>query len=702
MDISLNWLNRYLAPGVSADDADHLLTEAGFPLEGRTALENGDVVLDVEVTSNRGDCLSHVGCAREIAAAAIANPRQTLKMPEVSEPKTGAPIGTDVTLENRTHEGCPLFMARLIRGVKVGPSPEWLRTAIESLGGKSVNNVVDITNYITFELGNPCHVYDLNKLAGGTLIVRYAERGEKVKTLYEGTRELVETDLVVADENQPQMLAGVIGGYDSQVNEQTTDVVFEMATWDPVTVRTTARRLNIRTDAVYRFERGIDPRTIEGALARAVGLICEVSGGEVADGTLSEGAPLPEPTTISLRPSRCARVLGVETDAAHIAELLTPLEIGCEVRGEDEVACTISPHRSRDLTREIDLIEEVARTRTLAVVPTIEKIAVQAPHPNERERAERLIASVLTGQGFYETVTFSFTSPERAALFCPEGTEVVAVDDDRRKAEPTLRPSVLASLLQCRKANQDARNHVPGGVRLFETAAVFGQNQQKQSTEVRSLALAMDASGGAGGGGKVKPEDVQHGLRVLRGAIDRVVQACFGPGATTRVESAEPTSPGWAPGAFGAVYVDAGGAETLLGRIGVVSDEAMRAFDLDAPLVAAELSLKALTDAYPPKTLAHALPRFPGVERDVSLVLDETVAWARVDALVAGAGLDRFVGHELVGVFRGKQLGSGKKSVTVRLHFRDPDRTLRHEEVDPQVERFTSLAGSELGAEIRG
>ncbi|MFT5424446.1 MAG: phenylalanyl-tRNA synthetase beta chain [Phycisphaerales bacterium] len=705
MDISLNWINRYLEPsGLTADQADHTLTEAGFPLEGRTVLPSGDTLLDVEVTSNRGDCLSHVGCAREIAGAGIADPKRRLVLPEVNATTPGAPVADSLKLENRVHEGCPLFTAMVIRNVKIGPSPAWLVEALESVGSRSINNVVDVTNFITLELGNPCHVFDLAKLAGGTLIVRRAEKGERIKTLYEGEHELKTTDLVVADAARPQSLAGIIGGHDSQVDEGTTDVVFEMATWDPVTIRTTGRRLNIRTDAAYRFERGIDPRTIGYAAQRAVQLICELAGGEPASGVLSEGADLPTDTTIALRPSRCAQVLGIQTPAAQIAKLLTPLGIGCEVASEDEVRCTVPPHRSGDLTREIDLVEEVARTRTLAAVPLMDKIPVSAPHPSQTERAVTQIASVLTGQGFYETVTFSFTSPERAAMFCPKGVQTVAVDDERRKADPTLRPSVLPSLLHCRRANQDGRVHVPGGVRLFELAAVFGQEpgQGRISTERRVLAMVMDAPSLAGDTPKRKPEDVQHGLRVLRGAADRVVQACFGGDVTTRVEPAKPEAPGWAAGVFGRLIVATDTGDLDLGSFGQVSTKAMDEFGIDLPVLAAELDLKRLTDAYPPKARAHTLPRFPGVDRDVSLIVDESTAWANVDKIVHKAALDRFVGHSLVAVFRGKQVGEGKKSVTVRLSFRDPDRTLRHEEVDPQVERFTAMAQESLGAQIRG
>ncbi|MEZ6244027.1 MAG: phenylalanine--tRNA ligase beta subunit-related protein [Phycisphaerales bacterium] len=294
MDISLRWLNKYLAPGdVTADEADEALTHAGFPIETRETLASGDVRLDVEVTSNRGDVLCHVGCAREIAASGVASKPRQLMAPPIDRVPTQGKVSEALTLENREPGVCPLFTARVIRNVKVGPSPAWLIEALESVGQRSINNVVDVTNFITFELGNPCHVFDLKKLAGAKLVIRFANDGEALTTLDAKPRKLVKTDLVVADAQRPQSLAGVIGGADSEVDDSTTDVALEMATWDPVTIRTTARRLGIRTDAGHRFERGVDARTIEDAARRAAALICELTGGTLCDGELADGARSP-------------------------------------------------------------------------------------------------------------------------------------------------------------------------------------------------------------------------------------------------------------------------------------------------------------------------------------------------------------------------------------------------------------------------
>lgn len=700
MDISLRWLNQYLTPGdVTAEQVDHIMTQAGMPIESHTPGLNGDTILDVEVTSNRGDCLGHIGIAREIAAAQYADKPRVLTMPVIEQPALGAPIGDELKLDNRVPDRCPLFTARLIRGVKVGPSPDWLREALENMGQRSINNVVDVTNFITLELGNPCHVFDYDKLAGGTLVVREATPGEKVKTLYAGEHTLRSSDLVVADSERPQSLAGIIGGHDSQVDNNTTTVVFEMATWDTVSVRNTGRRLQIRTDAAFRFERGIDPRTIDFAARRAAALICQVSGGQLAEGVLSQGDPLPEDKAIALRPDRCDRVLGIHTEPTQMADLLNALSFKTTIEDDGHLRCVIPPHRSHDVTREIDLIEEVARARSLAVIPVQETLPVRTREPQTSERAMSTIARTLTGLGFYETITFSFTAPGKGELFQREGTDLVSVDDDRRKAEPTLRPSVLLGLLATRHANQSARVSTPGGVRLYEVAQTFAQKAgTRQTDEYRTLAMLIDVPFE---GKKPKHDEVQSALRVMRGSIDTIARSVFGPRARTIIEPCAPEHRGFETDAYAKISVECDGTSTAIGGYGLISDDARKAHDLDHPLIGAELRIEPLIEAYPPRSDAQMLPQFPGIDRDLSLIVPEQTPWSRIEGLISGLKLDRCVGWEMVDIFRGKQLGDDRKSVTLRLHFRDDERTLRHEEVDPQVEMCANRAKSELNAEIR-
>ena len=698
MLISINWLNRYLnPPQVSAAQAEEALMDAGFPIETREPLPGGDTRIDVEVTSNRGDCLSHVGVAREVAAKT----GRALVMPTWAEPTARGAVGESLQLQNTQPAVCPLFTARVIRGVKVGPSQAWLREALESVGQRSINNVVDVTNFITFELGQPCHVFDLQKLAGRSLVIRYAREGESLTTLDGKKRTLKADELVVADSERATSLAGVIGGADSEVDGSTTDVVFEMATWDPVTVRRAARRLGIRTDASYRFERIVDARTLDWGSRRGVAMICDVAGGTPCEGVLAQGKALADPLGVRFRPARCNAVMGIQVPVDEMVRLLTSVGIVVEPigRSSEELRCVIPDWRP-DLYREVDIIEEVARLKGLAAIPIAEKLAISAQSPQPHENAKREFGVLLTGMGFYETVTFSFVSHKQAAPFTIPGIATMDVCDDRRKAEPTLRPSVIPSLLACRRANQDGRVHVEGGVRLFEVASIFGQRADVKpgegpgTVERRHLALLMDVPTKSA---KVTFEDKQAGVRAMRGVIEAIVRVAAGRSAALVFTPTDMPWSAFEKGVFAGVALNGQNA----GYVGLVSGALQGEYGLDVPLVASELNLDSLLACYPPRATVATPPEFPAIDRDLSVVVPEAVTWAQIEGELSRATLEHFERREFVGTYRGKQTGPGKKSVTMRLHFRDPGRTLRREEVEPQMASVVSLLNRAFGAEVR-
>jgi phenylalanyl-tRNA synthetase beta chain len=712
---SLRWLNQYLDPAtLTADEAEHVLTFVGFPVESREDLPSGDVKLDVELTSNRGDCLSHLGLAREVAAAT----GRALLPPRVDELKT---IATDVasvtSIDNRLAApsavaagliGCPRFTARIIRGVRIAPSPAWLRERLESVGLRPINNIVDITNFINLELGHPCHVFDLDTLAGRKLIVRAAATGETIVALDGRTHTLRETDMVVADADKPVSIAGIIGGLHSGVTDRTTTILFEMATWDPRAVRRTARRLDIRTDASHRFERTVDPRDIDAAAARAVALIHELAGGEILAGMIDASAPLPPRTEVFLRPARCRHILGIDVPSARISTLLSSIGVKVEASmhdGAERLRCTIPPHR-HDVSREIDLIEEVARLNGLdkiTLAPALD-VHLELNHPQDwsrRERATATIEQTLGGLGFFETVTFSFITKEHAKLFCPPGLRLLQVDEERRKGAPFLRPSIIPSLLTCRKANQDGQVRAAAGIRLFETASVFAEEDDgkafaRRTVERRTLALLADAPTG------LKPaESKQESLRMIRGAVEAVVRAVGGPAAasTVTIEPADCPWPAFAAESFANVSL----AGTRIGYIATITAKTLSAWALESPVVAAEISLDPLIALYPPRILVRELPRFPAIERDLSLVVPEETPWARCESTVrAAAPANWLESLDFVGAYRGKPLDAGKKSLTMRLIFRDESRTLRNEELDDPMNKVMASARATLGAQIRG
>lgn len=731
MKISLRWLNEYLSPaGLSAPEAEQALTFAGFPIETTQEVDLGggvtDTMMDVEVTSNRGDVLSHIGVAREVAALSLG--KRSLKLPAPDGVFNWSPTPTSTSgaaaagdaggacaVENRVPDVCRLFTARVIRGVKVGPSPKWMVDALAAVGQRSINNIVDITNFVALEYGQPSHVFDLgtvgrNAAGKSELIVRHGVKGEKLKLLDGKVITLVGDELVVADPasgGRPISLAGVMGGAETEVTEKTTDVILEAATWEPLCVRKAARRFQIRTDASHRFERIVDPRTIDRAAARAAGLMVRLAGGTLLPGVINAGPGLPANQPIRLRPARVAAMLGVEVPRARIVEILRALEIDVKDDG-GALMCTAPAHRP-DLPREIDLIEEVARIHGLDKLPVGEKVGVRVLPPQKSEAAMRELTRVMTGLGFYEALTFTFVSEKQAKPFLPKELATLAVQDARRKADPVLRPSAIPSLLACRRANQAASVAGDGvtGVRLFETSAVFAQTPaaagapkgtRGQEVERRNLALIADA--GFPEGGKAF-ERKQNAVRVVRGAIESLVHALGGAAAVAKLafEQAAVPMTAYDPAAAGVVKL--GGA--VLGVYGLLSDALGREYDLAGPVAAAELGLDELVGLYPPKSLVRTLPQFPSIERDLSLVVGEHVAWATIEKLVSDAGLPQMEECWFVGTYRGQPIAAGKKSVTLRMRFRDRDdqRTLRHEEVDPQVDGLVKLAKDRLGAELR-
>ena len=688
MHISVAWLNHYLDPAdLSASDVDAALERAGFPIEDRTDLPTGDVCFDVEITSNRGDCLSHVGLAREAAAAT----GRRLVLPEipfdlVAGPgsKTRADAAFDIEIQ--TPDVCPRFTARLIRGVRVGPSPTWLASALESIGQRPINNIVDASNYVLFELGQPTHTFDLNKLAGDRLVVRWAHDKEKLISLDGRELTLRPDELVVADSEHAVSLAGVIGGEPTSVTEQTTDILLEGATWDPVTVRRAARRTRTTTDAGHRFERIVDPRTIDYAAARCAAIILDVAGGELLQGVIDRGAE-PAPTTvISLRPSRCEKILGVALEPGVIVSHLRALDIQTEDADESAESMRFTtPHNRPDLSREIDLIEEVARVQGLDSIPTDKTIAVAVKALAPRQRARRELAGVLTGMGFFETITFSFVSRRDTELFMPKGLSMLAVDEERRAGAPALRPSVIPSLLHCRKVNQDAGVHLEEGVRLFETASVYAETDDGRTVENHNLALMIDAP------------DRQQAWRQLRGVIEVCARAMAGEAAAVSFEPAPPVFAACDPSAHALVRL----GENHLGYASLLTAKALEQYDLKTPVAIAEVNLPALLELYPPKANITALPAFPSIQRDLSVIVDESASWGAIEQTVTNVNPALLDEVHFVGVYRGKQVGAGKKSVTMRLRFGDAARTLRHEEVDPQMQAVVSALQSDLGATLR-
>ncbi|MBT4530036.1 MAG: phenylalanine--tRNA ligase subunit beta [Phycisphaerae bacterium] len=672
MLVTTNWINDYLKNDVSPEEQARLLTAAGFPLEERLDLPDGDVRQDFEMTSNRGDCTCHLGLAREISAKTD----NTLLSPSCDIEESNNPIGDEVSVENMEKELCPLYTARVILGATVKESPTWLKKKIENRGDVPRNAIVDATNFILFEQGQPTHVFDLDKLAGRKIIVRMAKDGETFLPLGEDSVEIKLTtkDLVIADEEKPVALAGVKGGALASVTDDTKNLLIESATFNPVIVREMSRRHKIYSDSSFRFERGVNARQVKPCANRLANVLLEVGGGKVCNGILQDGKELPNPINVTMRTSYCCERLGFEIQDEQIVEHLS--NVGFETTCTDGVVTSVVPCYRGDIHREIDLVEEVARVHGYENIPVEETIEVSVPPSGGEAAGKQAVLNVLAGMGFVECVTHSLVSIGAANQFLLDNESPLLIDDDRATAEPALRPSLLPSLLTVKKYNED--NGV-NNVRLSELGSVFviKDGIHKESSE---LALILDSE-----------ED--NGISELRGVIDRIHSVLTATTSTTVTPSND--APWLEPG--GDIIFNG----NSVGRIGRLSTAVQKIWDLSNTTHVAQLNLSSLFASFPPDVQSHPLPKQPAIERDVSIIVTEDVLWSNVFDTIMALGLPLLEDVAYITTFRGKNIETGKKSLTLRLRFRDATRTLTHDEVNAPATLASDALQQQLGAEIR-
>ena len=665
MKISLEWLQQYLPGPIPPQTAADALTDGGLPVE--TIEQHGsDVVIDVEVTSNRGDCLSHVGVARELSAL-LARPFQDVQ-PKAAESSTRTDTATSVRIE--APELCPHYTARVIRNVKVGPSPTWLARRLEAVGLRPINNVVDVTNYVMFETGQPLHAFDFNRLEGRRIIVRRAKAGEKLVSLDGKERPLSPDMLVIADASRPVALAGVMGGRDSEVSSTTSIILLESARFDPLSVRKTARSLAMKSDSSYRFERGIDPTLPERASLRAAQLILETAGGELLAGVVSAGSSGHQPKPLSLRLSKLKQVLGVDLPAPEVVKAFERLGLRPTLKS-DRIDVTVPSHRL-DLNIEVDLVEEAVRVLGYDRVPVRDEISIRVTAPDPKARAVETVRSTLVAGGYFEAVTFGFVSDTLAKDFVPPEADATnplpRADAAVRKENANLRPSILPGLLEAVRRNETAGTT---GARLYEIGSTFWTRPGSASGGVEERQRL----------GLVGSSDV----REVRGVVERLLSR-LDANRPVRVVPTDRT--GFARGGVG--RIEWGGQPVgFLGKVDRSVADKLSLRDLPA---AAELEMTPLLAGAQLVPQLRPLPQFPAAPRDLSLVLPEKVRYEEVEGLIRSLRPPFLEQVQYVTTYRGKPLEKGTKSVTVTLVFRAPDRTLTGEEVESAVQNVVEAA----------
>ncbi len=669
MKISLNWLNDYVETGLGAEEIANILSDAGFPCEGIETFGD-DVVIDVEVTSNRGDCLSHIGVARELATAA----GKELKLPVVEFDEMDQEASEFVQVEIDAPDLCGRYTARVIEGVKIGPSPDWMVKRLEAVGLRSVNNVVDATNYAMMETGQPPHAFDFTAVESGKIIVRRAVKGEKIVSI-DGTQcELTPDTLVIADVNKPVGLAGVMGGLDSEVRDSTTTVLLEDAYFDPVCIRTTSRRLSLPSDAAYRFERIVDIESIDWASRRTAQLIVQVAGGRVAKGVVDVYPGKVDRCSVTMRLSRLNKLLGIDVPTETVLAIFT--DLGFEPTLSDDIVTCISPTWRSDIRREVDLIEEVARVHGYGKIPTRRQIQIEAVPVDPRQKLSQAMGRFLNGCGFYETATVTFVDRAVVGQFVDESeSSVLGVRDVTRKTANLLRPTLLGSLLEVLKTNINAKNRP---CRLYEMADTFLPAENGNGLPVERTKLGMISDGE---------------FRGLRGAVEGLVKSLSRRADVQFI----PIELAWAQ-----VGADVTVNGCSIGSAGVFSQAVCDSMDLkDVCPCGIELDFQALSELNVGAVKIQSIPRFPAIQRDLSIVVAEETPWAAIAQAVKDRSPEALENVEFVDIYRGKGIASEKKSVTLSLRFRDEDGTLTHETVDEYQAVILEGLTTSVGAELR-
>ena len=681
MRILVSWLRDFVDVTASPDEIAKTMSVRGFAVEGlehidwnssENRIAKADAVIDFEVTGNRPDCMCVMGMAREIATAFNLPMRRPVARGKSGDEEDGSSLrlaslkavdksDIDVVIENP--ELCPRY-AGAVADVTVGPSPGWMQARLQAAGVRPISNIVDVTNYVLLEMGQPMHAFDFTKLAGAQIVVRTPRAGESIRTLDGQARELGGDMLAIADAERPVAIAGVMGGADSEVTEGSTVIVLESAYFNPLSVRRTSRKLALKTEASMRFERGLDPRLPVTAMERACALLETVGAGR-ARGTLVDRYPTRvEPRALRLRRDKIAGLLGAAVPDADVKRILESL--GFTLRDGTNGGWDVNiPTRRVDITREVDLIEEVARHYGFDRLPSTFPPLTAAPPPiDPRIGRARHLRSVMTAAGFSEAMTFGFVAAAAAAPFAAEG-ELVPIANPLSENFAVLRPSALPSLVDA-VAHNRRREQVD--VRLFEIGARFSRTDGER----RSLACAWTGAAGAehwsGGAREVDFFD-------MKGVVERV-------GDALRLElTTEAHRENWLVAGRSAAILAGGTRVGVVGQLAPAIADAHGLPSNDAVYVA-EIDLDA-ADAIAPKEEGRVepLPRYPSVTRDISILVDAALPAESVRATIRDAAPAILVQVREFDRYQGKGVPEGQVSLSLRLTFRASDRTLTDSEI---------------------
>ncbi len=642
-------------------------TPLGIPLDKALGIE--DTILEVSITPNRGDCLSIIGIAREVSALY----RVPLKYPEISLIENGPPVEEVARVDIEDVEKCPRYTARVIFDVTIGPSPEWLRDRLESAGIRSINNIVDVTNYVMLEMGQPLHAFDYDLLREHRIVVRCAREGDKFTTLDGQERTLFSDTLLICDGAGPVAIGGIMGGENSEITDETKHVLIESAWFNPSSIRRTSKKLNLSTESSYRFERAVDPDGVITALNRAAQLMQETAGGRLARGAIDVYPRPYERPVLKLRLTRTNKYLGTNFSKEDIVDSLKRLEMDVRVLDEDSLQ-VVPPSFRQDITREVDLTEEIARILGYENIPTAHPVTViLSPEPNIHLRLREELKDLLKGTGFREIVTYSFISLSSLKKLGLSETDVrldpIGLLNPLSEEQAVMRTTLVPGLLNTIRYNLDRDNE---NIRIFELSKVFIPKKDNALPDEKfSLVVGLV--------GKRYPGELydqgEFDYTDIKG-IAEVVLDFF------RVSSVKFSSSGVEPfmdPVESASIVVEGRTAGILGKLNPLVAER---FDIEEPVWLLELDFDTLFELRGPDLKFAPLPKFPFVARDLAIVVNEDFPVQDVVDYLRSLDNPLLEHVEIFDIFRSDQLGKGKKSVGYRLIYRDRSRSLTDEEVN--------------------
>lgn len=678
MKLPLSWLKKLLPTKLSTQEIADTLTIVGLEVDGIEQIA-GDEVFEIALTPNLAHCASVRGVARELAAVT----QETLAPSEkVAVTRSGT---TDVTVLIENAEGCPRYACQEISGVKVGPSPKWLEERLEQCGIRSVNNVVDVTNLVMMELGHPLHAFDLETIAEKKIVVRNTKKGEKLTTLDEKEHVPSEEMLMICDGKGPIAIAGVMGTAHTEVSEKTTSVLLEAAYFEPTHVRRAASRLDVRTEASYRFERGVNPGGVREALEKATSLICELTGGEATGEAIDIEKQTFTPKRVSCREAQVNRILGTQLAGGEIETIFTRL--GLNVCGNKEGVIEVEvPTYRHDVHAEIDLIEEVARLYGFDNIQTGETALYRTgklPHAPEYV-FERKLRETLRGSGLQELLTCDLISPEHTDVVAPDcmpSRSVVKLLNPHSEAQSVLRPSLLPGLLRVVKLNEDHGTQTVAG---FELGRLHFKGKERYfEPTVASIVLAGERSALHWEG-----KSATYDFYDLKGIVENLLSSlkCESPCFTTS------SYENFHPGRQAVVSV----GEIELGIVGEVHPKTLKAMDLDRPVYFAELNVEDLARITTSDVRMTPLPQYPASSRDSTLTVDEEVEVGTLLSSIEKMGAKLLESVMVLDVYRSKNLGSNRKNVTLRFVYRDQEKTLSVDAIDKTHRRITEQLNEDL------